>query len=145
MSGFNSLNTPENRNMAASRMLTIHRTIIFAFDMALHTKLILRFWQGSSRCCPSKTRAVVNAQAKNEWLFLRLDLNFGAVGHQRPDLFDLRVGHGDAAQSPIRLPVQRAEIRKSRRQAVNHDVAAGVDSELGGASTVGSVGIGDVQ
>src|SRR6185437_10098189 len=73
------------------------------------------------------------------------DFDRGAHRHEIPDLVDLRIGDGDAAEGPVDGAVRRADKAAAVGQAVNHDVAARADAQLGCTLAVGGVGIRDVQ
>lgn len=76
---------------------------------------------------------------------LPADLDRGSVGHQLPDLLDFRVGHGDAAFGPVGKQMLPPYPGIFRGQSMDHDVAAGVDSETLSALFVGRLRIRDVQ
>src|SRR5713226_4507522 len=75
----------------------------------------------------------------------RADGNGGADRHELPDFVDLGVGDGDAAVSPVGLPVERADPSELFAEAVNLDIAAGALAELARAFAVGGVRIRDVE
>src|SRR5712692_436139 len=75
----------------------------------------------------------------------RADRNGCADGNKRPDFVHLGVGDGDAAVSPVGLPVERADPSELFAEAVNLDIAAGALAELARAFAVGGVRIRDVE
>lgn len=73
---------------------------------------------------------------------LRQDLDRRAVRHQLPDLLDLGIADRDATVGPI-IESPAAEIRHAVWQSMDHDLAAGLDSALGGLGSVGGIGVGN--
>src|SRR5882672_9988833 len=68
-----------------------------------------------------------------------------ADGDQGPDLVDLLVSDGDAAESPVVEAVSGADQALAVGQAVDHDVAARGDTEAGSALAVVGIGVRDVE
>jgi hypothetical protein len=73
------------------------------------------------------------------------NLHLGPHRNQLPDLFDLRVGHGDASIGPVSLPVQRAKISKRFCQAMDHDCPARPRTQLARLLLVCCAGIRNMQ
>src|SRR3954471_18492110 len=90
----------------------------------------------------SKTYASTRFSAEGP---LRLDLHRGPDRDDPPDLLHLLVGEGDAAVGPILQEMPRADLALSRRQAMDHDLAARVHAQRIGDHEVALVGIRDVQ
>lgn len=73
------------------------------------------------------------------------DLDGRAVGYGRPNLFDFLVGDSDAADRPVDSAMRSAQPAETVRDAVNHDVAARIATDLFSASNIGGVGIRQVK
>src|SRR5512146_1182497 len=69
----------------------------------------------------------------------RFNLNGSAVGDQGPDLVHFGVGHGDAAVGPV------GGVIDAGLEAVDHDVAAGVEAGGAGAVRIGGARVGNVK
>src|ERR1035437_8745991 len=63
---------------------------------------------------------------------LRTNLDRRAHRNPVPNLVDLLVGDGDAAQRPVVEPVRRADPALAVGQAVDHDGSAGRDAQVRG-------------
>src|SRR4051794_9383602 len=74
-----------------------------------------------------------------------LDLDGRTVGHRTPDLFDLLVGERDASVRPVELAMVRASALLPTGQAVQHDVAARLESEGRSTGAMRVVRIGNVE
>jgi hypothetical protein len=84
-------------------------------------------------------------RSRDRGLFSGADFYGRADSDVVPDFIDFRIGDGDAAGGPVHLAMRGAEEGVLRGEAVNLDVAAGVDAELTGAFAIGCVGVGEVQ
>jgi hypothetical protein len=73
------------------------------------------------------------------------DLHGSADGDEVPDLVDLLVGDGDAAQSPVDDAVRGADEAAAVGKAVNHDVAARTCTDGGRPLAIVGTGIRDMQ
>jgi hypothetical protein len=59
---------------------------------------------------------------------LGTDFHWRTIFHETPDLFDLLVGDGDAAVSPIARVMRGADEAIAIRQAVDVNIAAARDA-----------------
>src|SRR5579863_2510484 len=74
-----------------------------------------------------------------------LDFNRRPIWHGTPAFLDFRVGHSDATIRPIPVPMQSPDPTQPVRQAVNHDVSPGRQSELLCSGDVCRIRVGDMQ
>ena len=76
---------------------------------------------------------------------LLLDENWRSVRHEAPDLIHLAIRHGDASGGPVHRPVQSSEPPQPVLDAVNHDIAAGVNAAGACGGDVGCARIADMK
>src|SRR5262249_49577261 len=111
-----------------------------------------RSWLVSTRERISRLPSGGAISASMAWLFrarrdpaLRPNLDGGRFACHEPDIDHVGVADGDAAVGPVGLLVAAQVVLRLVRQAVNHDLAAGIDALGTRTRTIALIGIRHVD